>query len=182
MKPLLPSCRRMINLLGNPCSCNSLRARKITLYGIGTESVFRFFIITTFSSNTYPVHVASKMATTLLSTAVIVLSLSLVALKASQNSGRKRSNVPHVDFDGGDRSMQRYQRDSLMLVEKGYEQYTRQGLPFTMFNYLDASTPAVVLPLKYLSELRSASVSTLSFPSFLNKVRGGMRSKVLKLD
>ncbi|KAM0343560.1 hypothetical protein ACHAPU_008455 [Fusarium lateritium] len=54
-------------------------------------------------------------------------------------------------------------------MERGYNDYLKHDLPFSMFNYLDASRPMVVLPLKYLGQVRSASTSKLSFTSFLNQ-------------
>lgn len=121
------------------------------------------------------------MATNMLYTAILTLLLSLVVWKLSQISTKAKINIPNVDFEDSNKSMLRYERESIELVKRGYEQHTKKGTPFTMFNYLDSSSPAVILPFKYLAELRNASASKLSFPSFLNKVRGDV-SRGLRRD
>jgi hypothetical protein len=87
-----------------------------------------------------------------------------------RQSRKAKLDMPHVDFSDGERTMQRYAQENGSLLLQGYSQYSKKGLPFSVFNYTDPSRPFVVLPTKYLEEVRNASSSKLSFNVFLNKV------------
>lgn len=50
------------------------------------------------------------------------------------------------------------------------KQYIKQGKPFSMLNHVDFLSPLVILPPKYLEEVRSAPQTKLSFPLSLEKV------------
>jgi len=106
----------------------------------------------------------------LLYTLAFALVASLVLWRLVKPAKVTKLDIPYVDFVDGKKSMKRYQHETNEIMERGYNEYLKKDLPFSMFNYLDASTPMVVLPLKYLSQVRSASTSKLSFTSFLNKV------------
>ncbi|KAF3015944.1 hypothetical protein E8E14_012074 [Neopestalotiopsis sp. 37M] len=74
-----------------------------------------------------------------------------------------------MDFNSGEKTMQRYAKDGGDLLIRGYEQYSKKGLPFSVFNYADTARPLAILPTKYLEEVRKASANELSFNVFLNK-------------
>ncbi|KAK5657868.1 hypothetical protein OQA88_2416 [Cercophora sp. LCS_1] len=79
-------------------------------------------------------------------------------------------DIPHVDFaDGGKRTMERYAQEGNSLLIRGYHEYSKKGLPFSVFNSTNTSRPLVVLPTKYLEEVRNAGATKLSFNEFLNK-------------
>ncbi|KAI1399010.1 hypothetical protein F4819DRAFT_466604 [Hypoxylon fuscum] len=73
--------------------------------------------------------------------------------------------MPRVTFEG-DNSHSRYMTEVETLIRRGYYQYTKHGLPFSLYNVGDSKRPQVVLPLKYLEEVNTAPQSKLSFPVF----------------
>ncbi|KAI1076751.1 cytochrome P450 [Whalleya microplaca] len=77
-------------------------------------------------------------------------------------------NVPYVKFEGNN-SQARYTKEYRTLVDKGYYEYLRKGLPFSIRNPVDPKRPIVLLPMKYLEEVRSAPESKWSFPLFLER-------------
>ncbi|KAI0145635.1 cytochrome P450 [Xylariaceae sp. FL1272] len=78
------------------------------------------------------------------------------------------ATIPYVKFDG-DNSAARYLSETGTLMEKGYVQYIKNGLPFSIRNPTNPNRPYVILPMKYLDEVRSAPDHVLSFPMFLEK-------------
>ncbi|KAK4222297.1 cytochrome P450 [Podospora fimiseda] len=85
----------------------------------------------------------------------------------------KRSPLPQIPYlefpPQEDNSFSRYLHDTRSLMRRGYNEYTKKGLPFAMFNHVDFNSPLVILPLKYLEEVRSASTGRLSFPLSLER-------------
>ncbi|KAI0867315.1 cytochrome P450 [Hypoxylon argillaceum] len=79
-----------------------------------------------------------------------------------------RLGIPSLQFEG-DNSPFRYASEMQSLMDKGYNQYLRQGLPFSIRNPTDPKRRFVILPMKYLEEVRTAPESLLSFPLFLEK-------------
>ena len=113
---------------------------------------------------------ACTMSTVLLPTSALALVAWLIIRQLAKLTKKPKLDMPHLNFKNGDNSMQRYFNNSETILEQGYEQYLKKGLPFSMFNCMDASTPMAVLPVKYLGEVRNASTSKLSLASLLNKV------------
>ncbi|KAK8036626.1 hypothetical protein PG994_015397 [Apiospora phragmitis] len=83
--------------------------------------------------------------------------------------GPANSPMPHVEFDG-DNSRLRYARESEKLLAKGYRDYFSKGQAFWMCNVVDHRRPLVVLPRKYLDEVRSAPQNEMSFPRFMENL------------
>jgi hypothetical protein len=110
------------------------------------------------------------MSVLLFQTAVIALVAWLLVRYVTKLARKPKLDMVYLDFEDGDNSLQRYLDSTCDLLERGYEEYLKKGIPFAMFNFMDVSTPIVTLPVKYLGEVRSASASKLSFTSFLNKV------------
>ena len=99
--------------------------------------------------------------------------------------------VPHLAFEG-DNSPARFTAEGASLLEQGYrkvrcrclrppnllwsnialQQFTKNGLPFSIYNASDPPRPIAVLPMKYLEEVKHAPQSKLSFPLALDKVAG----------
>ncbi|KAI1127403.1 cytochrome P450 [Nemania abortiva] len=77
-------------------------------------------------------------------------------------------DIPALQFEG-DNSPSRYVSEMQSLMDRGYNQYLKQGLPFSIRNPTDPKRPFVILPMKYLEEVRTAPESLLSFPLFLEK-------------
>ncbi|KAH8196672.1 hypothetical protein TruAng_009169 [Truncatella angustata] len=109
------------------------------------------------------------MLTALISTSALAVVAWLIIRHTAKLTRKSSLNIPYLSFPDGDNSPQRYTLDTGNLLAQGYEQYSKKGLPFSMFNYTDAARPIVVLPAKYLEEVRRASSSKLSFLSYLNK-------------
>jgi len=110
------------------------------------------------------------MSMALLPTSAFALVAWLIIRQLVKLTKKPKLDMPYLNFKDGDNSMQRYFHNSETILEQGYDQYLKKGLPFSMFNCMDAPTPMAVLPVKYLGEVRNASNSKLSFASFLNKV------------
>jgi len=106
----------------------------------------------------------------LLPTAAAALVVWLIIRQLAKLAKKPKLDMPYLNFKNDDNSMQRYLHNSENILEQGYEQYLKKGLPYSMFNCMDAPTPMAVLPVKYLEEVRNASSSKLSFTSLLNKV------------
>jgi len=105
--------------------------------------------------------------------AAVWLLFSIATRKSKSISKRdpRLAHMPYVDFtDDGDKTMERYAREGTSLMERGYREYNKKGLPFSVFNSTNPSRPFAVLPTKYLEEVRNASASKLSFNAWLNGV------------
>ncbi|KAK8081081.1 Cytochrome P450 [Apiospora hydei] len=81
----------------------------------------------------------------------------------------RSSPMPHVEFDG-DKSRLRYARESEKLIARGYRDYLKKGQPFSMRNVVNHRRPLVVLPRKYLDEVRNAPQHEMSFPRFMENL------------
>lgn len=49
-------------------------------------------------------------------------------------------------------------------------QYTKKGEPFCLQNVADPKRPIVVLPLRYIEEVKDAPKSKISLPAYFDKV------------
>ncbi|KAI5928464.1 cytochrome P450 [Camillea tinctor] len=79
------------------------------------------------------------------------------------------SHIPELRFDEND-TPERYLSDSRSLLSKGYERYLRHGTPFQMRNPVGELGPQLLLPMKYLDEVKAAPASILSFTEFSEKL------------
>ena len=57
------------------------------------------------------------------------------------------------------------------IVNVDVRQYTKKGIPFRMRNAVDPNKPQVIMPFKYLDEVKTAPQNRLSFPLFSRLVR-----------
>ncbi|KAH8660624.1 cytochrome P450 [Xylariales sp. PMI_506] len=105
----------------------------------------------------------------IVSTTAVVLAAWLIIRYSTTLSKGPKLDMPYVDFDNGKSSIQQYTHDTGVLLKQGYQMYLKKGLPFSMYNFMEASRPMVMLPVEYLGEVRNASASQLSFLSFMNK-------------
>ena len=101
----------------------------------------------------------------------VAVVAGLIIQQLAKATRKPKLHMPYLDFKNGDNSMQHYFDDSKSILERGYQQYLKKGLPFSMFNCMDVSKPMAVLPIKYLEEVRNASSTKLDFATLLNKVR-----------
>lgn len=83
-------------------------------------------------------------------------------------SASKLGSIPYLKFDGDD-SEARYTAESRTIISRGYQEYLKRGQPFCMRNPIDSKRPLVILPFKYLDEVRSAPQNKLSLPLQLDK-------------
>ncbi|KAK3375568.1 cytochrome P450 [Lasiosphaeria ovina] len=93
-------------------------------------------------------------------------------------SASKLGSIPYLKFDGDD-SEARYTAESRTIISRGYQEYLKRGQPFCMRNPIDSKRPLVILPFKYLDEVRSAPQNKLSLPLQLDKVFSRMSARVL---
>ncbi|KAM7183454.1 cytochrome P450 monooxygenase [Naviculisporaceae sp. PSN 640] len=106
--------------------------------------------------------------------ALILLSSILISLFGVwyiyKSARSKASHVPLVEFDG-DNSPARYETDTVtVLLGKGYKEYTKKDLPFRIHNPFDPKQPLIVLPFKYMDEVKWAPESRFSFWDFIDKL------------
>ncbi|TLS29150.1 hypothetical protein PpBr36_02038 [Pyricularia pennisetigena] len=82
-------------------------------------------------------------------------------------AARKRAlaHIPELRFEKDD-TPDRYRTETRFLVRKGYEKYLRHGIPFQMHNPVGELGNQVVLPVKYLEEVKRAPRSLYSFEAF----------------
>ncbi|PGH19025.1 hypothetical protein AJ79_00059 [Helicocarpus griseus UAMH5409] len=79
-------------------------------------------------------------------------------------------NLPYLRFEDGNDSRERYVTDTPALLQIGYEKYLKHGQAFAMRNYVDDHHPQVILPIRYLKEVRNAPESKLSFPYYSEQI------------
>lgn len=86
-------------------------------------------------------------------------------------AARKRAlaHIPELRFDKDD-TPERYRKETRSLVRKGYEKYLQYGIPFQMHNPVGELGNQVVLPIKYLDEVKRAPRSLFSFEAFSEKL------------
>ncbi|KAI0402028.1 cytochrome P450 [Xylaria palmicola] len=101
-----------------------------------------------------------------LSTAIL---LGVLVHFYTSGSAKQVRGIPHLQFEDGNNSPERYIRETKPLLHIGYEKYTKNGIPFTIRNPIDPVIPLVILPWKYLDEVKSAPTNKLSFPLFSNQ-------------
>ncbi|KAM7200665.1 cytochrome P450 monooxygenase [Naviculisporaceae sp. PSN 640] len=80
-----------------------------------------------------------------------------------------RLDMPYLQFEDGDDSEGRYKTQSQSIISRGYKEYLKHDKPFCMRNPLEKSRPIVILPFKYLEEVRRAPENRLSLPKHLEK-------------
>ncbi|TLD07678.1 hypothetical protein PgNI_10620 [Pyricularia grisea] len=82
---------------------------------------------------------------------------------------RALAHIPELHFEEDD-TPERYRTETRSLVRKGYERYLQYGIPFQMRNPVSELGNQVVLPVKYLEEVKRAPRSLYSFEAFSEKV------------
>ncbi|KAI1171802.1 cytochrome P450 [Nemania sp. FL0916] len=108
------------------------------------------------------------MLVVLFFTAVVVTAWLLRKSMTKHEAQLNKLKLPYVQFDG-DNSADRYVIETEAILSKGYTDYTSKGLPFSMRNPNDVSTPMVILPVKYLDELRWLPERRMSFWRYIDK-------------
>jgi len=110
------------------------------------------------------------MATAIILAFGLAVVAWLILRQLANPTKNSKLDMPYIEFQNGDNSMQHYYNDSKTILEQGYHQYLKNCLPFSMFNCMDVPNPMAVLPIKYLEEVRNASSTKLDFATLLNKV------------
>ncbi|KAL5355556.1 cytochrome P450 [Aspergillus floccosus] len=101
--------------------------------------------------------------------ATVVASIACWYLSTKPAVTKKAlQHIPECRFEDDD-TPERYRLNSRSLLYKGYEKYSRHGIPFQMRNPIGELGPQLVLPMKYLDEVKYASTSLFSFPLFSEK-------------
>jgi hypothetical protein len=121
------------------------------------------------------------MLVALVPTSALALATWLIIRYLTKLAKGTKLDMPHLDFGDGNNSTQRYVHGTGSILEQGYKIYLKKGSPFAMYNFMEASRPMAMLPVKYLAEVRSASTSKLSFTTFLNKVLWPYTSSLLSI-
>lgn len=74
-------------------------------------------------------------------------------------------HIPELRFKEND-TYERYIHDTRALLTQGYNKYLKNGVPFQMHNPILELGPQVMMPMKYLDEIKSAPMSLFSFKEF----------------
>ncbi|KID83944.1 cytochrome P450 [Metarhizium guizhouense ARSEF 977] len=93
----------------------------------------------------------------------------LVCLGGSAARKRALAHIPELRFEK-DNTPDRYGNDTRSLLRIGYEKYLQYGVPFQMYNPIGELGNQVVLPMKYLDEVKRAPKSLFSFEVFSEKL------------
>ncbi|TWU72713.1 hypothetical protein ED733_004270 [Metarhizium rileyi] len=113
------------------------------------------------------------LAVTYLSLAVVpvICYVFYSQLYSGGPAAKKRalSHIPELHFDKDD-TADRYRTDTRSILRIGYERYLQYGVPFQMYNPIGELGNQVVLPMKYLNEVKCAPKSLFSFEAFSEKV------------
>ncbi|RYP81367.1 hypothetical protein DL769_002013 [Monosporascus sp. CRB-8-3] len=109
---------------------------------------------------------------------LFIAAAAMAWLAWKQMTPLPKLEVPRVQFEG-DNSMERYISETKSLMDQGYAQYLKKGEPFSIRNPSDERHPLVILPMKYLAEVRNAPQSKLSFPYFLDKLFARIAARVM---
>ncbi|KAI9147224.1 Trans-enoyl reductase FSL5 [Paramyrothecium foliicola] len=99
---------------------------------------------------------------------LLVAAPAILWLLVGYSKQPPRLDMPYLDLEG-DKSRQRYAAESVSLMSKGYEKFLKHGRPFMLRNIVDDEHPLVILPLKYLEEVKNASPTELSFALYVEK-------------
>lgn len=94
---------------------------------------------------------------------------SLVCLGGSAPRKRALAHIPELRFEE-DNTPDRYRNDTRSLLRIGYEKYLQYGVPFQMYNPIGELGNQVILPMKYLDEVKRAPKSLFSFEVFSEKL------------
>ncbi|KAI9374537.1 cytochrome P450 [Aspergillus egyptiacus] len=120
------------------------------------------------------------MAWTLYFSLALAAGLLFHSLYSSLAVRRQRGlpHIPLVKFDQND-TLESYIARTKEILRKGYVEYNKKGIAFRIRNPADEGSPQVVIPRKYLDEVKIASEGRLSFPlysiqSFLLKLSGSV--------
>ncbi|KAH7320718.1 cytochrome P450 [Stachybotrys elegans] len=70
--------------------------------------------------------------------------------------------MPLVEFDG-DNAPHRYKSEVWKLLQRGYNEHLKRGEPFCIRNIVNADRKIVLLPLRYLAEVRAAPQNKLNW-------------------
>ncbi|KAI1352954.1 cytochrome P450 [Xylaria sp. FL0043] len=86
-------------------------------------------------------------------------------------AARKRAlaHIPELRFEKDD-TPERYRSETRSLLRQGYEKYLQYGVPFQMHNPVGELGNQVILPVKYLDEVKRAPRSLYSFEAFSEKL------------
>lgn len=82
---------------------------------------------------------------------------------------RRLAHIPELKFEEND-TPERYRSETRSLLRKGYEKYLQYGVPFQFANPVGELGNQVILPVKYLEEVKRAPRSLYSFEAFSEKL------------
>ncbi|KAJ2984970.1 hypothetical protein NUW58_g5785 [Xylaria curta] len=115
---------------------------------------------------------------TMLSSATIFLAIaavlcpvfySLVYTNGLAAKKRALAHIPELRFEKDD-TPDRYRTETRHLLRIGYKKYLQYGVPFQMHNPVGELGNQVILPIKYLDEVKRAPKSLYSFEAFSEKL------------
>nr|QJY30857.1 cytochrome P450 [Discosia rubi] len=97
--------------------------------------------------------------------APIVLGAYWLIKRQLDGQSHDLEKLPFVKFDNND-IPERYVAESEKLLHSGYNKYIKNGVPFRMRNLVDPNHHQLILPFKYLDEVKSSAQNEMSFQLF----------------
>ncbi|KAI0516800.1 cytochrome P450 [Xylaria bambusicola] len=82
---------------------------------------------------------------------------------------RRLAHIPELKFEENN-TPERYRSETRSLLRQGYEKYLQYGVPFQFANPVAELGNQVILPVKYLEEVKRAPRSLYSFETFSEKL------------
>ncbi|KAI1819730.1 cytochrome P450 [Xylaria intraflava] len=112
-----------------------------------------------------------SLSTIVLATAAVSYLLFYSLIYSDGLAARKRAlaHIPELRFESND-TPERYRSETRSLLRIGYEKYLQYGVPFQMHNPVGELGNQVVLPTKYLDEVKRAPRSLFSHETFSEKL------------
>ncbi|KAK2052084.1 cytochrome P450 [Colletotrichum caudatum] len=77
-------------------------------------------------------------------------------------------HIPLLQFEGSN-SVERYMHETRSLLRQGYDKYLRRGIPFQIQHPVGELGSEVILPTKYLEEVKKAPTDLFSFEAYSEK-------------
>ncbi|TVY90415.1 Cytochrome P450 monooxygenase [Lachnellula willkommii] len=99
---------------------------------------------------------------------VAVIAVGAWLLYSKRAPAPPKLDLPYLKFEG-DNSASRYRMESETILGRGYAQYTKKGSPFTMRDPNDPERPMVMLPAKYIDEIKWIPENRMSFWKHIDK-------------
>ena len=101
-------------------------------------------------------------------TTVLLYHLFIYVLLPKQRTSQLRSRIPLHGFEDRPDTYENYVRSTRQLHYAGYKKFIQNALPYRVKT--SAGGERVILPLKYLVEIKNAPQSAISLPDEMEEL------------